>query len=339
MDYCRIFLTVDGMKTHKAIARLLDTAKSEKRCAYSTTPSEQLALQRRAKVGELVHTYCGSPSLYAEKPYWEALTPPERTLHIAKALAQAHPNWVFGGLVAASAYGFEHQWCLHDGSVSIMTQNHGSEQRHAQLKRVYMANASSLAMRESSSGLLLIPPAHVLIECAHTYDFRFALPFFDSAFAQGTTADQVIAACGKQRTDYRPVFQLLQQANPRSENGGESLMRGTIYEEEFVMPRIQVPVKDPQTGADYRADFVWKLDDGRIIVAEYDGTEKYVNPDMTNNRSIQQMVVKERERDAGLRRAGATDVVHLSFSEVYERIPLRIKLLKAGVPQRSNDSW
>ncbi|QSY58897.1 hypothetical protein BLI708_10815 [Bifidobacterium imperatoris] len=283
-----------------------------------------------------MNTYRGSPSLYAEQQYWNALTPPDQTLHIAKALAIAHPNWVFGGLVAASAYGFEHQWCLHDGSVSIMTQNHGSEQRHPRLKRVYMPQASSLAMRDSVTGLLLAPPAHTLIECARTYDFRFALPFFDSAFAQGISSEQVLTACSTLRTDCTPIFRLLQQANSRSENGGESLMRGTIYEEQFVMPRIQVPVKDPQTGTNYRVDFVWRLDDGRIIVAEYDGTEKYINPDMTNNRSIQQVVAKERERDAGLHRAGASDVVHLSFSEVYDRIPLRIKLLKAGIPLRSN---
>ncbi|KFI93385.1 hypothetical protein BISA_1472 [Bifidobacterium saguini DSM 23967] len=189
------------MKTHKAIAQILRTAQNEHRCAYSTVPSEQLALQRRAQSGELINTYRGSPSLYAEQGYWNTLPPPEQTLHIAKALAIAHPNWVFGGLVAASAYGFEHQWCLHDGSVCVMTQNHGSEQRHPRLKRVYMPQASSLAMRDSTTGLLLTPPAHTLIECARTYDFRFALPFFDSAFAQGISSEQVLAACSTLRTD------------------------------------------------------------------------------------------------------------------------------------------
>ncbi|MBT1175721.1 hypothetical protein JS530_09465 [Bifidobacterium sp. LC6] len=283
-----------------------------------------------------MNTYRGSPSLYAEQRYWNTLTPPDQTLHIAKALAVAHPKWIFGGLVAASAYGFEHQWCLHDGSVSVMTQNHGSEQRHSQLRRVYMPQASSLAVHDSTSGLLLMPPAHTLIECARTYDFRFALPFFDSAFAKGVSTEQILTACSTLRTDCTPVFRLLQHTNPHSENGGESLMRGTIYEEQFVMPQIQVPVKDPQTGAAYRVDFVWRLNDGRIVVAEYDGTEKYVNPNMTDNRSIQQVVAKERERDAGLQRAGANEVVHLTFSEVYEKTPLRIKLLKAGIPLRGD---
>lgn len=38
----------------------------------------------------------------------------------------------------------------------------------------------------------------------------------------------------------------------------------------FLTPRIQVTVTDPQTNTEYRVDFVWKPDDGRVIVAEYD---------------------------------------------------------------------
>ena len=126
---------------------------------------------------------------------------------------------------------------------------------------------------------------------------------------------------------------MLRYANERSENGGESLARGTIIEDRFLTPRIQVTVTDPQTNTEYRVDFVWKLDDGRVIVAEYDGTQKYEDPAMTDNRSIQEVVAKERARDEGLKRAGATEIVHFTYADVIERTPLRVKLIKAGVPQ------
>lgn len=100
------------MKTHKAVASLISAAQNELRCVYSRNEAEQTALRRRAQSGELLKVYDGIPSLYANTAYWDGLTPPERTLHMARALAQEHPQWVFGGLVAVSAYGFEHQWHL-----------------------------------------------------------------------------------------------------------------------------------------------------------------------------------------------------------------------------------
>ncbi len=184
-----------------------------------------------------------------------------------------------------------------------------------------------------ASGLSLISPARTLVEAAIDLDFRFALPIFDSALAKGITKEEIDADCVQWRIDYARVFRLLRYANERSENGGESLARGTIIEDRFLTPRIQVTVTDPQTNTEYRVDFVWKLDDGRVIVAEYDDTQKYVDPAMTDNRSIQEVVAKERARDEGLKRAGATEIVHFTYADVIERTPLRVKLIKAGVPQ------
>lgn len=321
------------MKTHKAVASLISAAQNELRCVYSRNEAEQTALRRRAQSGELLKVYDGIPSLYANTAYWDGLTPPERTLHIARALAQEHPQWVFGGLVAVSAYGFEHQWHLHDDCITIVTSDHGSRQCHQRLRHVYMPDMNNPKTHYEASGLSLISPARTLVEAAIDLDFRFALPIFDSALAKGITKEEIAADCVQWRIDYARVFRLLRYANERSENGGESLARGTIIEDRFLTPRIQVTVTDPQTNTEHRVDFVWKLDDGRVIVAEYDGTQKYVDPAMTDNRSIQEVVAKERARDEGLKRAGATEIVHFTYADVIERTPLRVKLLKARVPQ------
>lgn len=321
------------MKTHKAVASLISAAQNELRCVYSRNEAEQTALRRRAQSGELLKVYDGIPSLYANTAYWDGLTPPERTLHIARALAQEHPQWVFGGLVAVSAYGFEHQWHLHDDCITIVTSDHGSRQCHQRLRHVYMPDMNNPKTHYEASGLSLISPARTLVEAAIDLDFRFALPIFDSALAKGITKEEIAADCVQWRIDYARVFRLLRYANERSENGGESLARGTIIEDRFLTPRIQVTVTDPQTNTEHRVDFVWKLDDGRVIVAEYDDTQKYVDPAMTDNRSIQEVVAKERARDEGLKRAGATEIVHFTYADVIERTPLRVKLLKARVPQ------
>mgnify|MGYP000181743861 FL=1 len=213
------------MKTHKAVASLISAAQNELRCVYSRNEAEQTALRRRAQSGELLKVYDGIPSLYANTAYWDGLTPPERTLHIARALAQEHPQWVFGGLVAVSAYGFEHQWHLHDDCITIVTSDHGSRQCHQRLRHVYMPDMNNPKTHYEASGLSLISPARTLVEAAIDLDFRFALPIFDSALAKGITKEEIAADCVQWRIDYARVFRLLRYANERSENGGESLAR------------------------------------------------------------------------------------------------------------------
>ncbi|WP_236034570.1 hypothetical protein [Bifidobacterium saguinibicoloris] len=309
-------------------------AQREGRCAYSHDAAEQAALRRRARSGDFVRVYPGIPSLYAETAYWSGLKPPARTMHIARSLAQVHRTWVFGGLVAAVSYGFEHQWCLHDGSVTVATSDHGTHRPNSRhLKRVYVPKSSMVQVEHEKSGLLLLPRAMTLLDCAASYEFRFALPFFDSAFDKGITTEDVLDASGRMHTDQATTLRLLRHADANSENGGESLARGTMIEERFPTPRLQVPVRDPQSGAEYRADFVWTLADGTVVVGEYDGTRKYIDPDMTDNRGVQEMVARERRRDEALKRAGAREIVHFSYDDVIKRVPLTMKLLKAGIPR------
>lgn len=322
------------MRTHRTVTKLMADAQRAGRCAYSRNTAEQAALRRRAKAGDFTCVYPGIPSLYAETVYWNGLNPPERTMHIARTLAQAHRTWVFGGLVAAVAYGFEHQWCLHDGSVTIATSNHGTHRPDRHLKRVYVPKTAAARIEHEETGLFLLPPAMTLLDCAGSHEFRFSLPFFDSAFAKGITAEDVLDAIGRMHADPRSALRLLRHVNAKSENGGESLARGTMIEERFLTPRLQVPVRDPQTGAEYRADFVWTLTDGATVVGEYDGTRKYIDPDMTDNRNIQEIVARERCRDEALKRAGAREIVHFNYDDVMRRTPLTMKLLKAGIPRR-----
>lgn len=111
-------------------------------------------------------------------------------------------------------------------------------------------------------------------------------------------------------------------------------MRGTIVDSGLMVPQIQIVFVDPLTGKSYRADFVWRLDSGEVIVAEFDGTRKYVDPTMTDRRSIQSVVLEEREREAAILRAGATRIVRCTFDEVIVVEPMVHKLRAAGVPMR-----
>lgn len=315
------------MRRHKEVAALIETAQAERRCVFGHTSAQRQALARRVHAKELHRV---APNMYADALYWEALDPPERTLHLARALHSRHGNWRFGGITAAAAHGFEHQWCLHDGTVTVVTDTKSTViggDRH--VRRLRSPSGRCIMV----NGIPVTDGARTVVDCGSLLGFRDALPIVDSALSKGLSVDDILTACGGTRKSQIPVFQLLRYANPLSENGGESFARATIIEQRFMVPEIQVAFADPTTGRSYRVDFVWRLSDGRVIVGEFDGTEKYVNPTMTNRRSIQSVVTAEREREGALQRAGVTTVIRFTFDDVARRVPLIDKLSAAGVPR------
>lgn len=253
---------------------------------------------------------------------------------MARSLSLLHRDWVFAGPVAAAAHGFEHQWSLHDGSMTISTHHRGGYQGSKRLRHLF-APASTLECVDAG-GVPVTGKSRTLVDCALMLEFRLALPIFDSALAQGVPIASVLRLCGSSRADCSAVFRLLHYASADSENGGESFARGTMIDLGLQVPRLQVEFTDPATGSSYRADFVWYLPDGRVIVGEFDGQEKYIAPSMTGGKDIAGVIGAERERQEGLRRAGVSGIFRFNFREVTDREPLRRKALAAGVPLRAD---
>lgn len=102
----------------------------------------------------------------------------------------------------------------------------------------------------------------------------------------------------------------------------------------FGTPLLQVQFTNPDNPAmPYRVDFCWKLADGRIIVAEYDGMAKYADTSNENRASLQAKMEYDRRRDRHLREQGVTEIVHVFYEDLLRPINLETKLLKAGVPK------
>lgn len=317
------------MKAYPQIDRLLDQSEKTQCCAHSTEPLIHKGLYRRYLAGDLAKPY---PGLYARADYWNRLNGAERSLHMARTLKEIHPNWVFAGLTAAAAHGFEHQWALHH-ELTITLPTHGSYRPHDKLHVIYSPYPKHDATM--ANGIPVTNAARTLVDCGSTQEFRYALPIFDSAAASGVDEAAIIKECALTTRDCSKIITLLRHTDSASENGGESFARGTIIESGFAKPQLQVDIIDPATGERYRVDFLWRADNGRIIVCEFDGTAKYVDPEMTNNRSIQETVQLERNREQGLQRAGVTDIIRLTFNEVLQIKPMVAKLRRAGVPMIS----
>ncbi|NEG88644.1 hypothetical protein [Bifidobacterium aerophilum] len=315
------------MRRHAQVERMLADAERTRRCAFGGNKALRSAFERRAAAGVLARVF---PNMYVDPQYWAALDPPDRTLHIVRTLHERHPQWVFAGLVAATVHGFEHQWSLHDGGVSIVSSDENTASSLARVRRLYAPGCPA----EIVDGLPVTGKPRTVVDCCMLFDFRFALPIMDSALRQGVTKRDIIATCGRLRADCTDALRALHYADVNSENGGESLMRGTIIEAGLMVPQTQVVFADPVSGKRYRADFAWRLDDGEIVVAEFDGARKYVDPAMTDGRSIHGVVQEEREREAALMRAGVTRIVRCTFDDVILVDALICKLRSAGVPMR-----
>lgn len=318
------------------------------------------ALQRRVTGGIFVRPYKG---LYLPATCWIGMNPVERARTTAVSLARRHSSWVFTGPTAAIFHGLEVPWnVLH--RTTVVSAGNGDTSSSAPLRKIYapsvpidtipspvlnirnhdhgacgnFMSAKALCSFLSAPAMMSVTTVErALVDCAMHDDFRYALAAFDSAFRQRrTTADAIIDACDSVSGDCGPVFRALHYTDPLAENGGESLCRALIVEYGYAVPKLQREFVDPANSFNKaRVDFVWHLPDGRVIVLEYDGMQKYVDPRMTNRRSVQQVVRDQLERDALLKRAGVTTIVHATYDDVRNPLGLVAKLDRAEVPMRT----
>lgn len=315
------------MKAYPQIDTLLDQAENARRCAHSSDPLIQKGLYRRYRAGDLARPY---PGLFTRAEYWHQLNEPEQSLHMARALRDLHPNWVFSGITAAAAHGFDHPRILHRQGLTITLPSHGSYRPHEKLNIIYSPYPREKAV--IANGIAVTNPSRTLLDCGRTIDFVHSLPIFDDAASNGIEEKQILQECARTTLDCSRIFKLLRYTDARSENGGESFARAVMIENGFSVPQLQVPFTDPLTGKQFRVDFLWRTADGRIIVGELDGTAKYVDPQMTDCKSIQETVQAEREREQALFRAGVTEIVRFTFDDAVRQKPLIAKLRRAGVP-------
>ncbi|NEG88862.1 CTP synthase [Bifidobacterium aerophilum] len=275
-------------------------------------------------------------------------------------MAIQRPNRIFAGLSAAAMLRLEYGWNLHqDGTVFLASPTGGTSRSYGSICHISMQSPpiSMVTRTRERTGVVtslvanmppdvtsytgtivdavrITAPERTLVDCGLRYSFSQALPMFDSALRRDlVTRESILEICDGLHADCGPVLRLLHYANPLNENGGESLCYATVIEEGFAVPELQHVFLDPDAPwVKHRADFVWHTQDGRIIVLEYDGTGKYVDPAMTGRRGIQDVVHEERKREDTLRNAGVTRIIRTNYDEVRQRHPLRHKLLDANVP-------
>ena len=323
------------MGTYGTIRNKLADAQMRRQCLYAADSRECAYLNRMTKDGDVLRPY---PSMYVECQYWGSLNPVEKMLHVMRTLAIRHPNMVFAGISAACAWGLEHSFHLHSNDDRIMLASSGGTPRNGYCERIrrFYVPQHEIERACEISGVRVTTIERTLFDCGRLYEGRSALSFYDSALRQGMISrEDLIAYCDEphRARNQHQSRALARFANGLSENGGESFCYATMAEEGMMLPEQQAEFSDMHNaGQLYRVDYLWKLPDGRLIVGELDGQQKYVDVSMTNGRSVEGVVVRERNRQEALKAGGVTQIVRWFFADAVRRSPMIDKLTAAGVP-------
>lgn len=317
------------MRPYITITQLAEQARKEHRCIIGTTPSTQKTLRRHYHAGTLIRPY---RNLYAPADYWNQLNPCERNLHIMRALHIVHPNWVFTGLSALDVYNIDHSWRSHTGTIWIAdtTHNAGFRKGPSPLLRITIPTNKSRLVQ----GLPVTSLNRAIADCLARLPFCQALSIIDSALHNGINKQTIQTACTQAYPNNERIQFAMQYADSRSENGGESFIRATIIQLGFAIPQLQVEIRDPNNPAIiYRPDFLWRLNDGQIIVLEFDGLRKYIDPEMTSRKETKEIVTAQIQRDAALKQAGVTQILHCYYDDGLHSERLKQMLEQAGIPR------
>lgn len=316
----------------ETMARPLDSILGEKlQSAHSIgrlyspiSESERRGLRRRIKTGTVTSPY---KKLYALRSQWEQMQRPEQYRAIIHTLAELYPTWTFCSFSAAALYGLEVPY-------SEMNRIHiASDCSRCSHNLVYHHRRVSTTVRVN--GILCDSIEQAVFDCIRSSQFHYALAIADSTLRLlSVEADEMIKRLkthckGRHGMDY--VKDVLSYANPKAENGGESYARAVMIENGVMLPELQVEHYDPLTKTTYRDDFEWKLKSG-IVAGELDGIKKYTRIAIERGKTIEQVLLEERQRESRLRNQGLT-FARFTFEQIRKVTPFLHILDSCGIPR------
>lgn len=296
------------------------------------------ALLRRVAAGEVVSP---APGLFVSDDTWRGLKRDSRVLFLVRGLQEAHPDWVFCGPTAALVWGLDVSFSLLDRvHLAVTPQGRGSD-RGLVMRHGVLAPEATSGQIEEVGGVRVTPPKRTVFDCLRWTDFPRGLGIADSALRTGVASRSDLEAFfmgTSPRLRGRDLaLSTLSWADGRSENGGESIVRGRMLLLGYVCPELQVEVpRVVETGRPYRVDFCWVRADGRVILSELDGDGKYVEEELMGGRGIDEVLSDENIRGS---RFTLYDVsmLRFRFKDTNDPVVFSALLDEYGVPRRGSE--
>lgn len=313
---------------------LLDQAELQARCLEPLSKAQGLALFRLKQRGAVVSPLEG---LFIRTEAWDQLNPVEKHLHIARALHERHPHWIFCGPTAAAAHGLAINYkFLHHIHLCHPTDTN----RKTGLLTHHRFNSQMINPQyplEFHAGIPVVSLEAAAVQCLCLMDFTDGLSIADSTLrATGKSVGWLGAQIDELGHGFRGIKQAritTRFANALSENGGESTARAKMIKLGFRIPELQVNVTDSLSGSHYRVDYYWTCDDGSAIAGELDGRQKYSDPTMTQGHTSVEVFAEERLRESRITRE--MRVVRFSYANVCDSNYFQALLDSYHVPRVS----
>lgn len=323
----------DGMRSFPRLDAAVSASERDRQCLWTRRSNGLKSLRRRVGDGSLIEV---RPGLFVRSAYWDALGHRERIMHVLRTVTSKHPHWVLGGISAAAVWGLNETYIMHE-HVHVMIDGHARTRDRGIYRFHHAANVTG----EMRDGVLVTSLIRTVFDCIRTLPFPEALAICDAAMRDHRLDPDELRRFIDDHPGYKGVRRarmVLSYADPRSENGGESIARAWFIVWGFAVPLLQHELRDPMTGRSRRVDYLWRLDDGRFVVGELDGREKYANPAMLGGGDAIDAVLAEKERESGIQLAYPRAVfVRFSFRQLMEQPGIvRRKLDAAGVPRVSD---
>lgn len=283
-------------RVSQELEALLTAAAEGGGCLVASCRRLRDALERRVATGEVVSP---APHLYVARELWEGLSQTERTRHLVTGFGRLHPDWTFCGTSAAVMHGLSVSEAIQRPLEIAAPSRMIAYPRNVVVRR-YGSDVPSTIAR----GVSVTTPERTVLDCARWLPLGEGLAVADSSLrlglVDGERFGEYVRSAGRGLRGAARARLVARLADPRPENGMESIARATMYELGFALPDLQVPLHDPMDSRRMlRVDFMWVLPDGTVIIGELDGGEKYRNPAMNGGTPLVAMR-GERRRESRL---------------------------------------
>jgi hypothetical protein len=274
--------------------------------------------------------------MFVRTCYWSRLSYSEKGWHILRSLVLLHPNWTFCAATAAWVWGITESYALLDRIfVTTMCESHVCTKGRVQRVLIRKGLDDRYTLR---SGIQVTLPERTIFDCARFLPFHDSLAICDAALRnQLCEVDEMaeyLRGMARHRR-WKRALRVWLHADGRAENGGESMARARIIELGFAIPDLQVPFEDPVNHREYRVDFLWTCADGHQIIGEFDGMQKYTDPELRGGRSVEQVLRDERRRESRLSIKNVA-IMRFDYSEVCDPIRFAKLLTQFGVPRAAS---
>lgn len=292
-------------------------------------PHSDSLRKRLSRLVECGEAFRPSRGMYVRSTYWNGLTDEQKARHLMRTMTHEDETIVFSHASAALVHGLEVPKRLARRLHSTVVR--GSASRSS--GRVIRHTAGEV-VSETVDGIRVTPVDLTTFDCLRSLDLPEGLAIADSVIRSRSNAEELekfFMKRGNARGASHAI-QTLGLADGRSENGGESIARGTMLELGCVPPDLQRELRDPISGKVYRVDFFWDVEGAPSIAGELDGKDKYLNPKMTKGKDVNEVLLDERLRESRISVLGIK-VMRFRFAELSNRTRFA-KLLDAyGVPR------